>query len=234
MYSLIEAGRMRYTKSSLVVVAGVPAGRAHMSQPLGAALSLALSRVIGLAPHAPWGRRLRRRGRPLRPTWKHVFSDSYTACPRKRPLKCSLPRIRCPKDTSSWLAARPSPSESEPNVSYSEIGRWSVRIFFTSESVLPRLSDSEIWMCQIIARKSISGANKIIPLRFPRYLDFPSAGLAACLLFCAPLCTLAPYSATIRGHDAILRVSRVCVTKDNDSLLLLETCSRCLRSKNPA
>jgi hypothetical protein len=45
---------------------------------------------------------------------------------------------------SSWLVARPSPSESEPRVSYSEIGRCRVSIFFTSESVLPRLSDSEI------------------------------------------------------------------------------------------
>lgn len=54
-----------------------------------------------------------------------------------------LPRIRCENDINSWLVARPSPSESLPRVSYSEIGRWRVNIFFTSESVLPRLSDSE-------------------------------------------------------------------------------------------
>lgn len=59
-----------------------------------------------------------------------------------------LPRvILCLKETSSWLAATCppgiSPSESLPSVSYSEIGRCRVKIFLTSESVLPRLSDSE-------------------------------------------------------------------------------------------
>lgn len=53
--------------------------------------------------------------------------------------------MRCLKETSSWEAElwRPvSPSLSDPRVSYSEIGRCSVSIFLTSESVLPRLSDS--------------------------------------------------------------------------------------------
>lgn len=36
----------------------------------------------------------------------------------------------------------PGPSESLPSVSYSLMGMWRERIFFTSESVLPRLSDS--------------------------------------------------------------------------------------------
>ncbi len=49
----------------------------------------------------------------------------------------------CLNDTNSCLFdCLPSPSESLPNVSYSEIGRCSVKIFFTSESVLPKLSDS--------------------------------------------------------------------------------------------
>lgn len=56
------------------------------------------------------------------------------------------PRIRLLNDIISWLVALPSPSESEPRVSYSEIGRCRVNIFFTSESVLPRLSDSEIFV----------------------------------------------------------------------------------------
>ena len=63
-------------------------------------------------------------------------------------LSLYLPRaILCLKETSSWLAATCppgiSPSESLPSVSYSEIGRCRVKIFLTSESVLPRLSDSE-------------------------------------------------------------------------------------------
>lgn len=60
------------------------------------------------------------------------------------------PLILWLNDIISWLVARPSPSESEPSVSYSEIGRCRVNIFFTSESVLPRLSDSETFLMFLI------------------------------------------------------------------------------------
>nr|CAD7573669.1 unnamed protein product [Timema californicum] len=63
--------------------------------------------------------------------------------------------ILCLKETSSWLAATcppgVSPSESLPRVSYSEIGRCRVKIFLTSESVLPRLSDSETVVESVLA-----------------------------------------------------------------------------------
>lgn len=51
-----------------------------------------------------------------------------------------------------WLTAREvnSLSDSEPKVSYSVIGMWSVKIFLTSESVEPGLSDSKIWCIWMI------------------------------------------------------------------------------------
>nr|CAD7405482.1 unnamed protein product [Timema poppensis] len=70
--------------------------------------------------------------------WSGVLKQRIVNSPRP---------ILCLKETSSWLAATcppgVSPSESLPRVSYSEIGRCRVKIFLTSESVLPRLSDSE-------------------------------------------------------------------------------------------
>jgi hypothetical protein len=45
-------------------------------------------------------------------------------------------------------------SDSEPCVSYSVMGMWSVRIFLTSESVEPGLSDSRNWMsCESLSRR---------------------------------------------------------------------------------
>lgn len=50
----------------------------------------------------------------------------------------------CGRNLAAWLTARDatSLSDSDPSVSYSVMGMWSVRIFLTSESVEPGLSDS--------------------------------------------------------------------------------------------
>lgn len=96
-----------------------------------------------------------------------------------------VPLILWLKDMSSWLVTRPSPSESLPRVSYSEIGRCSVSIFFTSESVLPRLSDSETqsgfswieqqWLRHLSSTKSYeghSGATLALGVRVPQPAAF--------------------------------------------------------------
>lgn len=54
---------------------------------------------------------------------------------------------RCDKYLDCFIDfAEHSLSDSDPRVSYSVIGMWRVRIFRTSESVLPGLSDSRNWM----------------------------------------------------------------------------------------
>lgn len=59
-------------------------------------------------------------------------------------VTCNQNSPRCARYLAELSArADTSLSDSEPSVSYSVIGMWSVRIFLTSESVEPGLSDSK-------------------------------------------------------------------------------------------
>lgn len=128
-------------KSSLFIVARIAAGTAYM----------ALATGTGLARLAGGERRLRfarhASGRGLRWGWGLILGicrDREWICATSRIRYIRFNSPRCARYLAELRArADTSLSDSEPSVSYSVIGMWSVRIFLTSESVEPGLSDSK-------------------------------------------------------------------------------------------
>lgn len=89
-------------------------------------------------------------------------------------------------------------SDSEPNVSYSVIGMWSVRIFLTSESVLPSgLSDSKNYFDFMMLEMSMFVFDVcylfslFLSFKFIRNRDFGSVYVSVCfrlIVFALLLC----------------------------------------------